>query len=137
MLLRKFKQRTQNNIFWCISYPSNCRAPIYRVPRYTVPVCVTPISCFRIEHVLKFPWFSFTVPPIFRVLLPLRSTVNRGMTVLIIPRLWGIMWHLTEIMYWIRYCIYRISWYLDSDRVQQYIVPRSECVRSHVLGVTC
>ena len=35
--------------------------PIYRVPRYNMPFCVTPISYFTIEHV------SF--PPIYRAFL--------------------------------------------------------------------
>ena len=43
-------------------------SPIYRVPRYTAPVLVPPISCFTIEHdVLTFP--RFTVPPIYRAFL--------------------------------------------------------------------
>ena len=49
------------------SNPPIYRAPIYRVPRYNVPLCVPPISCFTIEHVLTFP--RFTVPPIYRAFL--------------------------------------------------------------------
>ena len=57
------------------SNPPIYRAPIYRVHRYNVPLCVPPISCFTIEHVLTFP--RFTV----RFCFPPRSTVNRGITV--------------------------------------------------------
>ena len=49
------------------SNPPIYRAPISRVPRYNVPVCVPPISCFTIEHVLTFP--IFTLPPIYRAIL--------------------------------------------------------------------
>ena len=49
------------------SYPPIYRAPIYHAPRYNVPLCVLPISCFTIKHVLIFP--RFTVPPIYRAFL--------------------------------------------------------------------
>ena len=46
--------------------------PIYRVPRYNVPLCVPPISCFTIKHILTSPVLPcprFTVPPIYRAFL--------------------------------------------------------------------
>ena len=54
------------------SNPPIYRAPIYRVPRYNVPLCVPPMSCFTIEHVLTSPDLPcprFTVPPIHRAFL--------------------------------------------------------------------
>ena len=49
------------------SNPPIYRSPIYRVPRYNVPLCIPPISCFTIEHVLTFP--RFTLRPIYRACL--------------------------------------------------------------------
>ena len=47
--------------------PPIYRAQIYGVPRYNVSLCVPPILCFTIEHVLTFP--QFTMPPIYRAFL--------------------------------------------------------------------
>ena len=65
------------------------RVPIHCVPWYNVPLCVPPISCFTIEHVLTFP--RFTVPPIYRAFcFPSRSTVNQGITVVeILAVIWS------------------------------------------------